>query len=288
MNRSKPKVFNWSVLDTRRSPITRCWSRSRKSGGLALIYNNNITTRLLKISTSFERQLVSIQVGHITVKDANICCQPMCSKATFLDEFAEMLTLIERRLGEKLICGDFNKPRGEDINDDRLSTLASRRAWLQAAGQRGNNLLDLIITPTSSPWQQLVSNVNVVSSYTTYQTTTWLSATCRCGWSIKPLSTESTEMCKTFTHAVNFEQLNSSDVVLEDRPWPQGSSRTQMCVLGLGLGLEGPGLGLGLGLMGPGLGLVLGLWILALTTTLFITNIAASLKASTFNNYVYP
>jgi len=51
-------------------------------------------------------------------------------------------------------------------------------------------------------------------------------------------------------------------------------------VHGLGLGLEGPGLGL----VGPGLGL----WILALTTTLFITNIAASLKASTFNNYVYP
>jgi len=47
-----------------------------------------------------------------------------------------------------------------------------------------------------------------------------------------------------------------------------------------GLGLDGPGLGLGL--EGPGLGLVLGLWILALTTTLFITNIAASLKASTF------
>jgi len=61
----------------------------------------------------------------------------------------------------------------------------------------------------------------------------------------------------------------SSDVVLEDRPWPGGSS---ICVLGLGLGLEGPGLGL----EGPGLGLVLGLWMLALTTTLFITNIAAS------------
>jgi len=40
------------------------------------------------------------------------------------------------------------------------------------------------------------------------------------------------------------------------------------------------GLGLGLELEGPGLGLVLGLWILALTTTLFITNIAASLKAN--------
>jgi len=44
------------------------------------------------------------------------------------------------------------------------------------------------------------------------------------------------------------------------------------------------GLGLDLSLEGPGLGL----WILALTATLFITNIAASLKASTFNNYVYP
>jgi len=35
------------------------------------------------------------------------------------------------------------------------------------------------------------------------------------------------------------------------------------------------GLGLGLDLEGPGLGLVLGYWILASTTTLFITNIAA-------------
>jgi hypothetical protein len=33
----------------------------------------------------------------------------------------------------------------------------------------------------------------------------------------------------------------------------------KFCVLGLGLGLEGPGLGLGLGLEGPGLGLGLGL-----------------------------
>jgi len=56
---------------------------------------------------------------------------------------------------------------------------------------------------------------------------------------------------------------------------------------GLGLDLESPGLGLGLGFEGPDLGLVLGFWILALTTTLFITNIAASLKASTFNNYVF-
>jgi len=57
-------------------------------------------------------------------------------------------------------------------------------------------------------------------------------------------------------------------------------------VQGLGLDLEGPGLGL----EATGLGLVLGLWILALTTTLFITNISASLirPQPLINNYVYP
>ena len=55
------------------------------------------------------------------------------------------------------------------------------------------------------------------------------------------------------------QQVATSDVVLEDRPWPRGSSRTKNLVLGLGLGLEssglgleGRGLGLGLGLEGPG------------------------------------
>ena len=43
----------------------------------------------------------------------------------------------------------------------------------------------------------------------------------------------------------------ASDVVLEDRPWPRGSSRTKNHVLGLGL--ESHGLVLGLGLEGPGL-----------------------------------
>jgi len=74
-----------------------------------------------------------------------------------------------------------------------------------------------------------------------------------------------------------------SDVVLEDRPWPQGHKFVSLVSAlasgsglgldlegpGLDLGLEGPGLGLdlegpglGLGLGGPGLGLVFGLWIL--------------------------
>jgi hypothetical protein len=44
---------------------------------------------------------------------------------TFLDEFAEVLTLIEHGIIDRLIiCGDFNMP-GENINsiDDRLFTL---------------------------------------------------------------------------------------------------------------------------------------------------------------------
>jgi len=53
--------------------------------------------------------------------------------------------------------------------------------------------------------------------------------------------------------------LSASDVVLEARPWPRGSSRTNFAGLGLGLGLVGQGLGLGLGLVGQGLGLGLGL-----------------------------
>ena len=53
----------------------------------------------------------------------------------------------------------------------------------------------------------------------------------------------------------------------------------KICVLGLGLGLDGPVLGLGLGLVGAGLGLGLGLRILALTT---------SLKVVQNHNYIVP
>jgi hypothetical protein len=52
--------------------------------------------------------------------------------------------------------------------------------------------------------------------------------------------------------------IEASDVVLEARPWPRGSSRTKFCVLVLGL-------------MGAGLGL--GLRILALNTSLIDANI---------------
>jgi len=43
----------------------------------------------------------------------------------------------------------------------------------------------------------------------------------------------------------------TSDVVLKDTPWPRESSRTQICILGLGLGLdlECPGHGLSLAIL---------------------------------------
>ena len=111
------------MLHTHRS---RAAGRTRK--GLALRHSNNIITRPLELpfaTTAFELQLVSIQVSHVTVKVANLYRPPTFSKVTFLDEFAEMLILIEHRISEKLfIFGDFNMP-GEHINsiDDRLSTL---------------------------------------------------------------------------------------------------------------------------------------------------------------------
>jgi len=55
--------------------------------------------------------------------------------------------------------------------------------------------------------------------------------------------------------------FKTSDEVLEERSWPRESSRTQICVLDLGL--EGPGLGFEC----PGLGLR----IFALTTAFFDT-----------------
>ena len=126
------------------------------------------TVKIAFQPTSFELQLVSVQVSHITVLVANVYRPPRCSKTTFLDEFAEMLTLIERGFSEKLIiCGDFSLPGLNSISiDDRLSTLLDTHGYQQHVSEptRCNNLLDLLITPISSEMQTLVSNVTVVSS----------------------------------------------------------------------------------------------------------------------------
>ena len=77
-----------------------------------------------------------------------------------------MLTLIEHVISEKLIiCDDFNMP-GENINniDDRLSTQLDVHGYQQhvTVPTHGNNLLDLVITPTTSSLQLFISNVTVV------------------------------------------------------------------------------------------------------------------------------
>jgi len=71
--------------------------------------------------------------------------------------------------------------------------------------------------------------------------------------------------------ALNYESYLALKLALDSRVLALVLvSRVQALALkgpGLGLGLEGPGLD------GPGLGLALGLWILALTTTLQVTEL---------------
>ena len=91
--------------------------RSRKGGGLAFLYNDNLSARPIttKFSpTSFELQLVGQQVTQILVKVTNIYRPPSSSKSTFLDEFVDLLSTICQGSNERLIiCGDFNLPGDE-------------------------------------------------------------------------------------------------------------------------------------------------------------------------------
>jgi len=108
-----------------------------------------------------------------------------------MDESAELLSLIEQEISEKLIiCSDFNMP-GENIKciDDRLSTLLDVHGYQQHVTEptRGHNLPDLVITPTTSSSQPFISNVRVVSS-NDLLTTISSSATCRCRDINKPPS----------------------------------------------------------------------------------------------------
>lgn len=170
---------NYSVLHVHR-PRDGTTRRSKKSthtggGGLAFVYSNDLAARPLKTrfsSVSFELQLVGLQVGKALVKVANIYRAPDKSKVAFLDEFADLLTVLGAGIGERLlICGDFNMP-GDDPGtiDGRLSTLLDTHGYQQhvseATRRASNNLLDLVITPvTMSPSWPLVSGVAVHSSH---------------------------------------------------------------------------------------------------------------------------
>jgi hypothetical protein len=150
--------------------------RRRRGGGLAFIHSNELSVRPLKISlshTSFELQLVGMQVGKTLVKVANIYRPPSTSKSTFVDEFADLLSDIATGVNDRLvICGDFNMPGGDATKvDDRLTSLLDTQGYQQHVNVptrrsgRSDNLLDLLISPLSTSPLQLLSNVEVRSSY---------------------------------------------------------------------------------------------------------------------------
>jgi hypothetical protein len=94
----------FSVLHVHRPPVAGT-GRSKKGGGLAFVYYNNMSARPISTKfspTSFELQLVGLQVNNILVKVANIYRPPSSSKMTFLDEFANLLSTIAQRSNERL------------------------------------------------------------------------------------------------------------------------------------------------------------------------------------------
>ena len=146
-------------------------SCSRHASGLALIHRSSIPARPLKLGfnpTSFELQLIGLQVSNVLVKFVNVYRPPGNSKVTFLEEFGELLAEIGLGIGERLvICGDFNMP-GVDQNsiDDGLRSLLDVHGFTQHVDEptRNQSLLDLVITPAESS-HPLISNIAVRSSH---------------------------------------------------------------------------------------------------------------------------
>jgi hypothetical protein len=150
--------------------------RRRRGGGLAFIYSNELKARPMKIQlspTSFELQLVGIEVGRMLVKVANIYRPPSTSKSTFIDEFADLLATVATGINERLvICGDFNMPGVNATSvDDRLTSLLDIHGYQQHVtvptrrSGRSDNLLDLLISPLSTFQQELLINVEIRSSH---------------------------------------------------------------------------------------------------------------------------
>ena len=142
-----------------------------KDDGIAFICRDELSARSIKTRfspTSFELQLVGLQVNKVLINVASVCRPPDISKAIFIDEFTDLLMTGEQGCNERLIvCGDFNMPRVEPVTiDDRLSTLLEVHGYMQHVVQptRGHNLLDLLITP-SPALLPLIDNVAVLSSH---------------------------------------------------------------------------------------------------------------------------
>jgi len=147
---------NYSVLHVHRSQKSTN-DRLKMGGGLAFIHRDDTAARPIKVTltpTTYELQLVGLQLNKVLVKVANIYRPPSSSKSMFLDEFAELLTTIGSGIGERrIICGDFNMPGADEATiDDQLATLLDVHGYEQhvTGPTRGNNLLDLVITTTQT------------------------------------------------------------------------------------------------------------------------------------------
>jgi hypothetical protein len=142
---------DFSILHVHR-PRAAGTGRAKMGGGLAFWYNN-MSARPIRNNfspTSFEFQLVGLQVKHILVKVANLYRPPSSSKPKFFDEFADLLTMIGQGGNKQfIICGDFNLLGDEAASiDEWLASLLDIHGYQQHVMEptRGVNLLDLLIT----------------------------------------------------------------------------------------------------------------------------------------------
>ena len=103
---------------------------------------------------TFELLPVRVIDGNLRINIAIIYRPPPFPTAPFFDEFNTLADILENLPGENIILGDFNCPSLQNSIDHRLSSILSDRSYIQHISEptRGNNLLDLLISfSTSSP-----------------------------------------------------------------------------------------------------------------------------------------
>ena len=154
----------YGILHTERHGATV----SNRGGGLALIFRNNIDIKrypagLIKDApVTFEYQMFELRLGKLRTMLVNIYRPPAGGLARFCDELSNFLTVVLARSGDRLLmCGDFNCAghSNNDINCDLSSLLDSFDLSQHIHDPtRGDNILDLLITTSSS---SIASNVEI-------------------------------------------------------------------------------------------------------------------------------
>ena len=145
----RPISLFCTSIDREQSSLAEQRRRAAALRSSAAANSRPVRTRLSP--ASFELQLVGLQVSRVLIKVASVYRPPNSSKATFIDEFTDLLATVGQGCNERLvICVDFNVP-GDKLGtiNERLSTLLNVYGYQQHVEQptRGHNLLDLLITP---------------------------------------------------------------------------------------------------------------------------------------------